>query len=426
MAWQMRRRPAIRKLGPVSPVAFLVLTQGMRRPTLKYLKTESGSGLILVGAAALAIVIANSAYGGRYFAFIAAPIPVRIDSFVETLSVAGWVRAGLMPIFFMVLGMQIKFELLRGELSNHRRLALPALAALGGLAGPAAVFVGVSQATGGSAHAWPVGEATDVAFALAVLALAGPRLPSSLRVLLMSVALADDLADVGLTAALQAGRIDGPMLAGAAGVLAALALLSRWRKAPFLFYAAGFVLVWGFTLKSGVNTSVAGVLSAFTVPIGSRRLGQESMLKYFMDSLHPYVAFGVLPLFAFTAAGFSLRDISPGDLLAPAPLAIALALWIGKPLGVFGFTALASALKVARRPTGASLAEVAGVALLCGAGLTVSYFLVGLTGDGGPARGEAAVRLAVTAASVLSAIGGAAILDASQRARTARNDDGTL
>ena len=271
-----------------------------------------------------------------------------------------------------------------------------------------------------------MGEATDVAFALAVLALVGPRLPASLRVLLMSVALADDLADVGLATVLQPGRIDWPMLAGAAGVLAALALLSRWRKAPFLFYAAGFVLVWGFTLKSGVNTSVAGVLSAFTVPIGTRRLGQESMLKYFMDSLHPYVAFGVLPLFAFTAAGFSLRDISVGDVLTPLPLGVALALWIGKPLGVFGFTALTAALKIARRPTGASLAEVLGVGLLCGAGLTVSYFFVGMTGDGGAARAEAAVRLAVAAASLLSAIGGAAILDGAQRARTARSDDGVL
>jgi NhaA family Na+:H+ antiporter len=398
----------------------------MRRPTLNYLKTESGSGLILIGAAALAVVIANSHYAPRYFAFIAAPLPVRIDSFVETLSLAGWVRTALMPIFFMVLGMQIKFELLRGELSNHRRLALPALAALGGLVGPAAVFIGVNLAMGGSLHAWPVGEATDVAFALAVLALVGPRLPASLRVLLMSVALADDLADVGLATVLQPGRIDWPMLAGAAGVLAALALLSRWRKAPFLFYAAGFVLVWGFTLKSGVNTSVAGVLSAFTVPIGTRRLGQESMLKYFMDSLHPYVAFGVLPLFAFTAAGFSLRDISVGDVLTPLPLGVALALWIGKPLGVFGFTALTAGLKIARRPTGASLAEVLGVGLLCGAGLTVSYFFVGMTGDGGAARAEAAVRLAVAAASLLSAIGGAAILDGAQRARTARSDDGVL
>jgi NhaA family Na+:H+ antiporter len=395
----------------------------MRRPTLNYLKTESGSGLILIGVAALAIIVANSSYGGDYFAFIAAPIPVRIDSFVETLSVAGWVKTGLMPIFFMVLGMQIKFELLRGELSNPRRLALPALAALGGLIVPALIFIGLNQGPGGAPHAWPVGDATDVAFALAVLALVGPRLPHSLRVLLMSVAIADDLADVGLTAVLQPGRIDWPMLAGAVAVLGVLSVLSRWRRAPFLFYAAGFVLVWGFVLKSGLNTSVAVVASAFTVPIGTHRPGQDSMLKYFMDSLHPYVAFAVLPLFAFTAAGFSLRDIAPTELLAPVPLGVVLALWLGKPLGVFGFSALTIAVRVARRPTGAALAEILGVAMLCGVGLTVSLFFLGATLGGGPARGEAAVRLAVAMGSGLSAIGGAALLDRAARRRTARGED---
>ena len=420
----MRRRAPGRKLGHgIAGPATHVNPEPVRRPTLNYLKTESGAGLILIGAAALAVVIANSAYAPRYFALVAAPIPVRVDSFVETLSLAGWVKTALMPIFFLVLGMQIKFELLRGELSNLRRLALPAIAALGGLAVPALIFLGLNLGPAGAPRGWPVAGATDVAFALAVLALAGPRLPASLRVLLMGVAIADDLADVAVAAALQAGRVDWPTLAGAAGVLTALALLSRWRRAPFLFYAAGFVLVWGFVLKSGVDTAVAGVLCAFTVPVGTRRPGQESMLKYFMDSLHPYVAFGVLPLFAFTAAGFSLRDVGVGDLLAPLPLGIALALWLGKPLGVFGFTALTVSLRIARRPTGATLAEALGVSALCGAGLTVSYFFVGMTDGGGSARGEAAVRLAVMAASVLAAIGGAAVLDVAQRRRTALGED---
>jgi NhaA family Na+:H+ antiporter len=256
-----------------------------------------------------------------------------------------------------------------------------------------------------------------------VLALAGPRLPHSLRVLLMSVALADDVADVALTTVFQRAQIDWPMLAGAAGVLAVLATLSRWRRAPFLFYAAGFVLVWGFVLKSGLNTSIAGVASAFTVPIGARRPGQESMLKYFMDSLHPYVAFGILPLFAFTAAGFSLRDVSLADALAPVPLGIVLALWIGKPLGVFGVSALAILAKVARRPTGAAWSELLGVAMLSGAGLTVSFFFVRLAFGGAPARGEAAVRMAVAGASVLSAIGGSLLLDQAQRRRNERGED---
>jgi NhaA family Na+:H+ antiporter len=212
------------------------------------------------------------------------------------------------------------------------------------------------------------------------------------------------------------------MLAGAEGVLLALALLSRWRRAPFLFYAAGFVLVWGFVLKSGLNTSVAGVASAFTVPIGTRRQGHDSMLKYFMDSLHPYVAFGILPLFAFTAAGVSLRDLTLADALAPLPVGVALALWFGKPLGVFGVTALGIATRIVRRPTGTTLTELLGVGLLSGAGLTASLFFAGfISAEATPA--EAAARLAVTVASTLSAIGGAILLDAAQRRRTALGED---
>ncbi|MFI4933814.1 MAG: Na+/H+ antiporter NhaA [Caulobacterales bacterium] len=389
----------------------------MRRLTLNYLRTESGSGLILVGAAVLAIVAANSQYGDAYFALVATPIPVRIGGFVETLSLAGWVTGGLMAIFFLVLGMELKFELLRGELSNPRRLALPALAALGGAVAPALIYLGLNQAPGGMTHGWPIASATDVAFALAVLALAGPRLPHSLRVLLMSVAIADDLAVVSLTAVLDAGRIHWPMLAGALAVLALLAMLSRWRRAPFVFYAAGFVMVWAFVLKSGLNTSLAGVACAFAVPIGTRRPGQESLLKYFMDSLHPYVAFAVLPLFAFTAAGFSLGDISPAQLVAPVPIAIVLALWLGKPLGVFGLSILTMTLKIARRPTGALWVEILGVAMLCGVGLTVSLFLSGVTLGGGPAQGQAAVRLAIVAGSALSALSGAALLAWAQARR---------
>jgi NhaA family Na+:H+ antiporter len=314
--------------------------------------------------------------------------------------------------------MQIKFELLRGELSNPRRLALPAAAAVGGLVTPVAIFLAMNLASGGVAKAWPASGATDISAALAVLALAGPSLPPSLRVLLMSVALADNLGAAGLAAILDAHRIDGQMLAGAGAVLGALALLSRWRQAPFLFYAAGFVLVWGFVLKSGLDASLAGVASAFTVPIGMRRPGQESTLKYFMDSLHPYVAFAVLPLLAFTAAGFSLEDVSPSELARPLPLGTAVALWLGKPIGVFGFSWLAIALRIARRPSGAAWLELLGVALLAGVGLTVSLFFVSLTLGDGSARAQAAVRLATLAGSALAAASGATVLAWAQGRRT--------
>jgi len=384
----------------------------MRRLTLAYLRTESGAGLVLPVAAVAAISLATSGYAAPYREFLAMPIAARLGDFAETMSVAGWARALLMPVFFLVLGMALKFELLRGELSNPRRLALPALAALGGLVAPAAVFLAASLGRGGGAHGWTIGCATDGAAALAALTLAGPKLSQALRVLLICVALIDNLAAMLVTAALNAAAIEAPMLVGALVALAALALVSRWRRAPFLFYALGFLVVWGFTLKSGLDPALAGVACAFTVPVGARRLGQESMLKYFMDSLHPYVAFAVLPFFVFTAAGFSLHHFHLRDLAAPAPTAVMLALAFGKPLGVFGACAAAISLKAARRPTGTTWRELLGVAALCGVGFTVSYFIA----DAGSGQTPpATIRAAILIGSAFAATAGEWLLSPPRR-----------
>ena len=243
-----------------------------------------------------------------------------------------------MAIFFLVVGMEIKFEFLRGELSSPRRLALPIFAALGGMIVPAAIYLACNLGAGGAPAGWPTATATDIAFALAALAIAAPRMPGGLRVFLLTLAIADDLGAVALIAVLFTVKLHILAAAGAGLILAALALLSRWKKAPFLFYAAGFLVVWGFTLESGISTSLAGVACAFAVPIGARRAGQESVLKFFMDSLHPYVAFAILPLFAFAAAGASLGGLGAAGF-APMPIGVALGLLIGKPLGVFGFSA---------------------------------------------------------------------------------------
>jgi NhaA family Na+:H+ antiporter len=383
----------------------------MRRLTLAYLRTESGAGLVLPVAAVAAISLATSGYAAPYREFLAAPIALRLGDFAETLSVAGWARALLMPVFFLVLGMELKFELLRGELSNPRRRALPALAALGGLVAPVAIFLAVALSWGGVTQGWTIGCATDGAAALAALTLAGPRLSQALRVLLICVALIDNVAAMLVTAALGAGALHAPMLLAAGAALAALALLSRWRRAPFLFYALGFAVVWGLTLKSGLDPALAGVACAFTVPVGARRIGQESVLKYFMDSLHPYVAFAVLPFFVFTAAGFSLHHFHLRELAAPAPAAVMLALALGKPLGVFGASAAAISLKVARRPTGATWRELLGVAALCGVGFTVSYFIA----DAGSGQSPPTIRAAILIGSALAAIAGEWLLSAPRR-----------
>jgi NhaA family Na+:H+ antiporter len=375
----------------------------MQRLTLSYLRTEAGAGLVLPVAAVAAIGLATSGYSAHYRDLIAAVIPAQVGGFAATMSLAGWVRALLMPVFFLVLGMELKFELLRGELSNPRRLALPALAALGGFVVPALVSWAIGR---GGPESWASAAATDGAAALAALTLVAPRLSPSLRVLLMAVAIADDLVAVLASALLTAPLPDWRMLVGAGVVLAALALLSRWRHAPFLFYAAGFAVVWGFTLKSGLDPALAGIASALTVPVGTRRVGQDSMLKYFMDSLHPYVAFAVLPLFVFTAAGFSLHHFHLRDLAHPAPIALMAGLALAKPAGVLAACAAGVALKVARRPTGATWRELTGVACLTGVGFTLSYFVAGTGG----AEPTGPIRAAILIGSVAPALAGGWLL----------------
>jgi Na+:H+ antiporter, NhaA family len=381
----------------------------MRRPTLAYLRTESGSGLIIGIAALAALAVANSRLAGPYFALLASPVRFQIGGFVETLSVAAWARAVLMPVFFLTLGMQLKFEALRGALSSPRRQGLAALAALGGLIGPAVLYLTISH--GPASSGFGVGLATDGALALAILAVAAPRLTPSLRVLMMAVALADNVVADVVAAVVAPGRLDPEMLLGDGAALAGLALLSRWRRAPFLFYAAGFIAVWGFAMKSGLDASLAGLASAFTVPVGARRPGQQSTLKYFMDSLHPYVAFAVLPLFVLTAAGVAARQVSFSDLAGPVPLAILAAVIIGKPVGVFGFCAAGIGLKLVRRPMGARWSELGAVSILTGVSVAVGSFVAVV--DVGTPAAETAVLLA----SALSALVGGALLARTQRDR---------
>ena len=388
-----------------------------RRPTLEFLKTEAASGLILASAAAVAILLANSPLADGYFAFVSHPITVQLGAFHETKPVLKWVKEGLMAVFFFVIGLEIKFEILRGELSNPRRLALPVLGALGGMAAPALLYLAVNLGPGGSPQGWPTATATDIAFALAALAVAGPRLPPSLRVFLLTLAIADDLGAVALIAVLFTSKVNLAALTAACCGLALMALLGRWKNAPYLFYAVLFALVWGFTLESGASTSLAGVAAAATVPIGARRHGEAGVLHDFMHSLHPYVAYLILPLFAFCAAGFSLQGLSLGEILGPIPLGIALGLFLGKQIGVFGASALAIGLKLARRPTGAKWLELYGVSMLCGVGFTMSLFIGGLAFGADDQAAQSGVRLGVVLGSVLSTAAGMVVLGICQKAR---------
>jgi NhaA family Na+:H+ antiporter len=391
------------------------------RPTLDFLKTEAAGGAVLVGAAALAIAAANSPLASDYFNLIGASFTVAAGQFSETMSIRDWVGQGLMSIFFFVVGLEIKQELLKGEFSSPRKLALPLVGAIGGMAAPALVYLAINLGRPGAAPlAWPIPTATDIAFALAALALVGRGLPESLRLFLLTLAIADDLGAVGLIAVLYTAHIHAWALVGAAATLVALIGLSEWKDAPFLFRAAGFVVLAAFTLKSGVSTSLAGVAAAFTVPIGPRRPGQEGVLKHFMQSLHPYVAFAILPLFAFTAAGFSFAGMRWSEVVAPAPLGIAAGLFIGKQAGVLAAVFILVRSGLARRPTGATWLELYGVALLCGVGFTLSLFIgvLAFAGQGELARSQ--MTLGVATGSIVSALAGMVALTIAGRRREAR------
>jgi NhaA family Na+:H+ antiporter len=395
-----------------------MLTGAMaRRITLDFLRTERGSGVVLVVAAAAAIGLANSRWAPDYFAFIGAPFTIQLGGFRETRTVLEWAREGLMAVFFFVLGLEIKYEIFRGELANPRRLALPGLAALGGIVGPALAFLAFNWGPGGEPQAWPAPVATDMAFALAALAAAGPKLPATLRVFVLTLAIADNLAAVALMGLTFAGRLHLAAAGGALVALALMAMLGRWRQAPYLLYALGLLLVWAFTLKSGISPAAGCAAAAATIPLTPRKPGRPGVLEDFMESLHPYVAYLILPFFAFAAAGFAARGVGLSDLFGPVALGVAAGLAIGKPLGVFGAASAVIGLKLARRPTGMKWIELAGVSMLCGAGFTMSLFVGQLAFPDSAGAAQAQARLGVMAGSLAATLVGMALLAWAQARR---------
>ena len=391
-----------------------------QRSTLNFLRTEAAGGVILGLAAMLAVMAANTPWADEYALFIHMPLTVQFGAFEETLSVLDWVNQALMAVFFFVVGMEIKFEVLKGELANPRRLALPVMAALGGMIASVLSYLIVAGHVPAAPRGWAAAAPTDIAVAIAALAAVARGLPGSLRIFLLTLAIADTLFAVILTGLLFPGQLGAGELILAGVSLAGMALLGRWRS-PFLFYAIGFLFVWGFTLKAGINTSVAGVAAALTVPASPRRPGQESVLKFFLDSLHPYVAFVILPLFAFCAAGFNFRELAAERFLNPVTLGLAAALFLGKQMGVLGGAAMAIGLKLGRKPTGATWLELWGAAILCGAGFTLSLYIGALAFPAqGPLQGQ--MRLGVITGSVLSTVVGMAMLAYCARVRARRGD----
>ena len=403
------RRPSItwRRDSPIEPLEAAVA----RKLTLEFLRTEAGSGAVLGLAALAALVVANSPLSAAYFGWLKSEHVLQVGPLFLELSISDWIKEGLMAVFFLVVGLEIKFEILRGELSDPRKLATPVLAALGGMVAPALVYLAVSGLFAGPHQGWPIPLATDIAFALAVFAVAARNLPSSLRIFLLTLAIVDDLGAIALIAVLFSEGVSWAPVALIGGLLILGAIGARWRKVPAPFWVLAFGLVWYLTVLSGLSTSLTAVAFAAIVPVEDRHGDGQSPLKEAMHDLHPWVAFLVLPLFAFAKAGVSFAALSLEQAFAPLVIGIALGLFVGKQIGVFAAAVLASVLRIGRRPTDSTWLELYGVSLLCGVGFTMSLFIGVLAFPGAvdsPVQIE--VKLGVLGGSLLSALAGAVVL----------------
>ncbi|MBO9501955.1 Na+/H+ antiporter NhaA [Brevundimonas sp. A19_0] len=389
-----------------------------RKNTLDFLRTETASGAVLGIAALAALIVANSWWSADYFAWLKSYHVVQIGPIRLEEQISTWIKEGLMAVFFLVVGLEIKYEILRGELSDPKKLATPIIAALGGMVGPALVYMAVVGVLGAPTGGWPIPLATDIAFALAVFAMVARGLPPSLRIFLLTLAIVDDLGAIALIAILFSREMVVTPLLWAAGLLAIGAVWAQRMKIPAPFWVFGFLAVWYLTVESGLSTSLTAVAFAMIVPVRPRREDNQSPLKEAMHDLHPYVAFLVLPLFAFAKAGVSFQGLSLEQAFAPLVVGIALGLFFGKQIGVFGAARLASWLKIGAKPTRSTWLEVYGVALLCGLGFTMSLFIGILAFPGDiDSVAQTEVKLGVLGGSILSAIAGCLVLNAAARIR---------
>jgi len=355
-----------------------------------FLRLESAGGILLMLAAAAALVLANTRADGLYQSLLGTPFEIRIGAFILAKPLVLWINDGLMAVFFFLVGLEIKREVVEGELSSPAQVVLPAFAAAGGMATPAALYWWLNQSDPVAGHGWAIPAATDIAFALGILSLLGPRVPRGLKVFLVTVAILDDLGAILIIALFYTEQLSWMSLGVAAAAIAALAVLNvaRTRSVPVYFFV-GLVL-WVAVLKSGIHATLAGVVLALFIPIRPDPDG-ISPLRQLEHDLHPVVAFGILPLFAFANAGVSLSGMSFRSLLDPVPAGIVVGLVVGKTVGVFGMSAVAVGVGAARIPDGASWRSLFGVSVLCGIGFTMSLFIANL------AFAQLAPELAVSA-----------------------------
>lgn len=373
----------------------------------QFMQMEASAGLVLMGVAVLAMIFANTGLAGLYTSVLDTNIRVGIGAFEISKPALLWINDGLMAIFFFLIGLEIKREVLLGELSSFDKAILPIMAAIGGMAVPGLVFVMINWGTPENLNGWAIPAATDIAFALGVLALLGSRAPVALKVFLLAVAIIDDLGAIIIIAVFYTSELSTNALTfsmlGFAGAVA-LNRMGVQRIAPYVIIG---VIMWVFVLKSGVHATLAGVLIALTIPLKEKN-GDKALLYKVEHALHPWVAYMILPIFAFANAGVSLTGLSISDLAQPLTLGIAAGLFVGKQIGVLAATWIGVKSGIAKLPEGINWLHLYGVACLTGIGFTMSLFVGSLAF--GADETMNAVRLGVIFGSLLSGILGYAVL----------------
>ena len=373
-----------------------------------FLRLEAAGGVLLSVATVLAIVFANSGLNGTYETLLATPLEVRIGDFELAKPLILWINDGLMAVFFFLVGLEIKREFRVGELSSAAQVALPGIAAIGGVLLPAAIYAAINWNYPQNLNGWAIPAATDIAFALAVLSLLGKRVPVALKVLLLAIAIFDDLGAILIIAFFYTSQLSLTALGLAILPIAGLIVLNRLQVTRTAPYVVLGVVLWVLVLKSGVHATLAGVVTALAIPLVNRPGKDYSLLEKLEHGLHRWVAFGILPLFAFANAGVSFAGIGLESFTEPVKLGISLGLFLGKQVGIFALLWLTITLKLAPMPRNVNWGQLYGVSLLAGIGFTMSLFIGSLAFE--HSGFDAPIRLGVLTGSLVSAIAGYLVL----------------
>ena len=385
----------------------------MRNALTRFLQLESASGLLLIGAAVLAMTINNSPLSFLYNGLLDVPVAVQVGALQIAKPLLLWINDGLMALFFLLIGLEVKREVLEGQLRQPAQLILPGAAAVGGMLVPALIYWWLNHANPAAASGWAIPMATDIAFALGVLALLGKRVPVSLKLFLMTLAIIDDLGAIIVIALFYSNELSNLSLILAAIFLSILILMNRFGVSTLGPYLIIGTFLWICVLKSGVHATLAGVVLALTIPLRNRE--HNSPLLSLEHALQPWVAFAILPLFAFANAGVPLDGLSLDSFIHPVPLGITAGLLLGKTLGVFGFTWLIIQTGWAKLPLGANWGQVLGLSILCGIGFTMSLFVGSLAFVPEVSEYAGMDRVGILTGSVLAALIGYSVCYLSSR-----------